>query len=85
MGFLLAWDHNLYAGWQAYGLGMAIGIVVLAKIIEVSDDPRAAVRVIPWSVFLALTHAMPVLFVGAECHTGGQPGRSRTGRCRRPS
>ena len=62
-GFLLAWDHNLFAGWQAYGLGMAIGIVVLAKIIEAGDNPRAAARVIPWAVILALTHAMAVLFV----------------------
>jgi hypothetical protein len=62
-GFLPAWDHNLFAGWQAYGLGMAFGIIVLAKIIEAADDPRAAVRVIPWSVLLALTHAMAVLFV----------------------
>lgn len=63
-GFLPAWDHNLFAGWQAYGLGMAIGIIVLAKLIEAADDPRAAVRVIPWSVLLALTHAMALVFVG---------------------
>jgi hypothetical protein len=62
-GFLLSWDHNLFAGWQAYGLAMAIGFIVLAKMIETADDPRAAVRVIPWSMVLALTHAMAVLFV----------------------
>jgi hypothetical protein len=62
-GFLLAWDHNLHAGWQAYGLGMAVGFIVLAKIVDAADDPRAAVRVIPWAVTLALTHAMAVLFV----------------------
>lgn len=62
-GFLLSWDHNLYAGWHSYGLGMAIGFVVLAKVVEAADDPRAAVRVIPWSMLLALTHAMAVLFV----------------------
>jgi hypothetical protein len=62
-GFLLSWDHNLHAGWHAFGLGMAIGFVVLAKIVETADDPRAAVRVIPWSILLALTHAMAVLFV----------------------
>ena len=40
-GFLVSWDHNLFAGWHAYGLGMAIGFVVLAKLVEVGDDPRA--------------------------------------------
>ena len=63
-GFLLSWDHNLYAGWHSYGLGMALGFVVLARVIDAADDPRAAVRVIPWSMLLALTHAMAVLFVG---------------------
>jgi hypothetical protein len=62
-GFLLSWDHNLYAGWHAYGLGMVIGVVVLAKIVDAADDPRAAARIIPWSAALALTHAMAVLFV----------------------
>jgi hypothetical protein len=62
-GFLVSWDHNLHAGWHAYGLGMAIGLIVLAKIVETADDPRAASRVIPWSALLALTHALAVLFV----------------------
>ncbi len=43
---------------------MALGFVVLARVIDAADDPRAAVRVIPWSMLLALTHAMAVLFVG---------------------
>jgi hypothetical protein len=63
-GFLLSWDHNLFVGWHSYGLGMAIGFVVLAKTVEAADDPRAAVRVIPWSLLLALTHPLAVLFVG---------------------
>jgi hypothetical protein len=61
--FLVSWDHNVFAGWHSFGLGMALGLVVLAKMIEAGDDARAAARLAPWSVVLALTHAMAVLFV----------------------
>ena len=55
---------------------------MLAKIIEASEDPRAAARVIPWSVLLALTHAMAVLFVAlaaALLLAAARPTRRRLG------
>jgi hypothetical protein len=61
-GFLLTWEHNLFSGWHAFALGMAIALIVVAKLVETGDDPRAAARVIPWSALLALTHAMASLY-----------------------
>jgi hypothetical protein len=61
--FLASWDHNLFAGWHSYGLGMALALVLLAKTVDAGDDARAAARVIPWSLLVALTHAMAVLYV----------------------
>src|SRR5450432_2069292 len=40
-GFLLSWDHNLYAGWHSYVFGMLLSFIFLAKVIE-AEDRRAA-------------------------------------------
>jgi hypothetical protein len=61
--FLLSWEHNLHAGWHSYVLGMAVALVLIAKTLEMRDD-RAAIRVIPWSLGLVLTHALPLGFAG---------------------
>jgi hypothetical protein len=61
-GFLLSWEHNLYAGWHSYALAMALSFVILAKVVE-AEDARAARRIVPWSVILGLTHVMGVMFL----------------------
>jgi hypothetical protein len=61
-GFLLSWDHNLQAGWHAYAAGMALSFVIVARMLEATDN-RDAIRVSMWCAILALTHPMPLFFV----------------------
>lgn len=59
--FAAAWEHNVYAGWHSYVLGMSVALVVVAKTLEARDD-RAAWRVVPWSLLLVTTHVLPLGF-----------------------
>jgi hypothetical protein len=62
LAFTLAWDVNLYWGWVTFQIGMALAIWALAILIE-ADSLRAAVRVIPLAIIIALTHAHAVVFL----------------------
>ncbi len=53
--FLLSWDSNMHAGWHAVLLGMTIGLVLLARLVE-ARSAREALRSWPIAVLLALTH-----------------------------
>lgn len=64
--FLLSWDHNVYAGWNAYMLGMSIALVGVAWLLE-ADTPRAALRVAVLSAVVAVTHVQAVAYFGLMC------------------
>lgn len=63
VAFLIAWDHNLYAGWTAYLLGMNAALWAVAWLLE-ANTPRAAVRVALLSCFLGITHIQAVAYFG---------------------
>jgi hypothetical protein len=60
--FMLSWDHNVYAGWLAYMLGMAFAIWTLAWLLE-ARTPRQAVRVALATALIGLTHIQPVAYL----------------------
>lgn len=57
--FAMFWEHNLYSGWVTYLLGMALAFVALAHLVEM-ETPRDALRVLLWTVLVALTHIQAV-------------------------
>jgi hypothetical protein len=57
--FMLCWDTNLYWGWITFQIGMALALWTLALVFEVRT-PREALKVLPWSVAIALTHVHAV-------------------------
>ena len=61
--FLLCWDVNLYWGWFTFQLGMALALWALAWLVEVKDY-KQAVRVIPLTAVVALTHLHAVALLG---------------------
>lgn len=63
LAFLAPWDFNLYFGWLNHVLGMALAFIALALLVE-AKSARAAMRVWPWSVLLAITHILPFGFFG---------------------
>lgn len=64
--FLLSWDHNVYAGWNAYMLGMTLALVGVAWLME-AETPRAALRVAVLSAVIAVTHVQAVAYFGLTC------------------
>lgn len=57
--FLMSWEHNLHCGWVQHSLGMSLVFIVLAKVVEADSVPRA-LRVIPWTALIAVTHILAV-------------------------
>jgi hypothetical protein len=57
--FMLCWDINLYWGWITFQIGMAMALWTLAMVFEVRTR-RDALKVLPWSVAIALTHVHAV-------------------------
>lgn len=62
LSFTLAWDVNLYWGWVTFQIGMALALWAVARLIE-ANSLRAALRVIPLTAIVALTHAHAVVFL----------------------
>jgi hypothetical protein len=77
--FLLGWDTNIYWGWVTFQIGMPAAIWTLACLIE-TDSWRGAAKLIPWSVFVALTHVHAVALLGitavAQALVRPRPGRT---------
>jgi hypothetical protein len=61
--FLIAWDFNLYYGWLNHVLALGIALFLLARILEI-ESPRDALRTWPLGALLALTHVLPLVFLG---------------------
>jgi hypothetical protein len=59
--FALSWDHNLYAGWVTYLLGMSIALFTLAALIE-CDTWKRALRILPFAALIAMTHLQALAF-----------------------
>jgi hypothetical protein len=61
--FLLSWDHNTYAGWCAYMLGMSMSLWAIAWLIE-AKGPRGAIRVAILAALVGITHIEAVAYLG---------------------
>jgi hypothetical protein len=61
--FALVWQQNLYAGWLAFVLGVALVSIVLAWIIE-AETPLDGLRIAPYSALVALTHIQATWLLG---------------------
>ncbi|HXK16651.1 MAG TPA: hypothetical protein VNG33_02510, partial [Polyangiaceae bacterium] len=64
--FLMSWDHNVYAGWIAYMLGMVLALWAVAWLLE-SQGPRQAVRVGVFACVVGVTHVQAVAYLGLIC------------------
>lgn len=76
--FALLWEHNLYAGWLSFLVGIALVCFVLAWMIE-AENLRDAFRIAPFTALVALTHVQAVWLLGVAA--GGTV--FTTGRLRR--
>jgi len=61
--FAISWHFGLHAGRHAFLLGMALGLCLLARVVEARDD-REALRLWPWALLLSLCHALALGFTG---------------------
>lgn len=59
--FALSWEHNLYAGWVAYMLGMCLAFFALAWLIE-CESAKGSLAILGMAVLIALTHVEAVAF-----------------------
>jgi hypothetical protein len=60
--FLLSWDTNLYWGWITFQYGMLMALFALAWIVEL-ESPRGALKVLPLTISIGLTHVHAIAFV----------------------
>ncbi len=60
--FLLNWERNLWGGWVAYLLGMALALWALAWLLE-TDSWRQALKVTALAALIALTHIQALGFL----------------------
>ncbi len=76
--FALIWQLNLYAGWIAYMIGIALVSIVCAWILE-AETIADGFRIAPWSALVALTHIQATWLLavsgGLLCLTTGRLGR----------
>lgn len=63
VGFLLAWDVNLYWGWVSFSMGMPLALFAIARLVE-AKTPREGARVLPLSFLVAMTHVHAVALLG---------------------
>lgn len=61
--FALVWEHNLYAGWLAFLVGIGLVCFVLAWMIE-AESLGDALRIAPFTALVALTHVQAVWLLG---------------------
>jgi hypothetical protein len=73
--FLLIWQQNLYAGWTAYMLGIALVSMACAWLLE-AETLADGFRIAPWSALIALTHIQATWLLavcgGLLCLTTGR-------------
>ena len=62
--FVLTWEHNLYAGWLTFLLGMGVLSFVFAWLIE-AETVGDGLRVAPFAGLIGLTHVQSVWLFGA--------------------
>jgi hypothetical protein len=60
--FALSWEHNLYAGWISFLMGMALALVAAAWLIEAKTF-RDALKIAALSALIAVTHAQAVVYL----------------------
>ena len=61
--FALCWEHNLYAGWMALMLGVALASFALAWMIE-ADSVADGLRIAPCAALIGLTHIQATWLFG---------------------
>jgi hypothetical protein len=61
--FILSWDTNLYWGWHTFQYGMALSLIALAQVFEARTF-KDGLKIIPLTVFIALTHVFAVALLG---------------------
>src|SRR5688572_18668441 len=73
--FLLIWQQNLYAGWTAYMLGIALVSIACAWLLE-AETLADGFRIAPFSAAIALTHIQATWLLavcgGLLCLTTGR-------------
>lgn len=61
--FALCWEHNLYAGWMALMLGVALTSFALAWLIE-AETVTDGLRIAPLAALIGLTHIQATWLFG---------------------
>ena len=61
--FMASWDHNTFAGWIAFMLGMSAALWAIAWVLE-TQTYRKAIRIAFLACFLGLTHVQAVAYFG---------------------